>query len=357
MSIIRLKKERQAKGLPTDAASMRIAMGVIEDAIGADDQAVDDAAPDAADAAPDTFRPAAEITPARAKALRLQAAAAFVTLAGRTDTGHVEITGDGATAEELFVARTRHQLDEHRRQLKAIQSVERKIELKREILPLYADWIQGVFAAPGGGPRGLHDEITVAVMVWCFDIGAFEEALPIAEYVLRYGLTLPGNFKSSVPVFLVDTVADAAIKAYRAGGETATAFPAGVLVAIEDLVVDEDMHDQCRAKLEKAIGAALLHGATDDDLVARQQQTLKRYVRALELDDGVGVKKDIEQLRSALKKSGASDTTVEQGFGDIAATAHTHATTDLIGPTTPEAVAAVLDPTTTTTLPPSPDAG
>ena len=43
------------------------------------------------------------------------------------------------------------QLAEHRRTLKGIQSIERKIDVKRTMLPVYKPWIDGLLAADRGG--------------------------------------------------------------------------------------------------------------------------------------------------------------------------------------------------------------
>lgn len=43
------------------------------------------------------------------------------------------------------------QLAEHRRTLKGIQSIERKIDAKRTMLPIYTPWIDGLLAADRGG--------------------------------------------------------------------------------------------------------------------------------------------------------------------------------------------------------------
>lgn len=45
-----------------------------------------------------------------------------------------------ANAYELMLM----QLAEHRRRLKQVQSIERKIEAKRTMLPEYMPWVQGV---------------------------------------------------------------------------------------------------------------------------------------------------------------------------------------------------------------------
>ena len=203
-----------------------------------------------------------------------------------------------ATTEE---AEVRLQLLDHKRSLKAIQSREAKIALKRDILPLYAPWCDGVLSADSGA----DDEVLATVLIWRIDVGDYFEALPLIDYVLRHKLELPAHIDRTPATFITEEIAEAAIKAYDAGGDAATNFPAGILSAIEELVDDEDpdlradMPDEVRAKLQKAIGRAVLFAGDDDR--NRQEETLKRYQRALELDPKSGVKKQVEQLQRKLR--------------------------------------------------------
>ena len=68
------------------------------------------------------------------------------------------------------------QLAEHRRQLKAIQSIERKVELKHKLLPLYDAWIDGSLAAD----HGAQDEVLTTLLVWHIDCASYPRALQIA---------------------------------------------------------------------------------------------------------------------------------------------------------------------------------
>ena len=58
-------------------------------------------------------------------------------------------------------------------------SIERKIELKREMLDKYGDYVHGVLTADKGG----QDEVVVTVMVWLLDTLQFRPALDLAAYV------------------------------------------------------------------------------------------------------------------------------------------------------------------------------
>jgi hypothetical protein len=179
-------------------------------------------------------------------------------------------------------------LDDDRRRLKEIQSTERKIDVKREILPDYDDYVAGVLA----GNAGVQDDVLGYVMVWRIDVGDFAGALPIARYVLEHDLKLPDRFERTVATYVAEAPAMQALKAYAAEQP----FDVDVLREVVELTKPpHDMPDQVRAKLLFALGRHLR--ATEP------AEALDLLVRAVELHDGVGAKKDIEQLRAQLKKT------------------------------------------------------
>src|SRR5690606_10379945 len=83
----------------------------------------------------------------------------------------------GASSYELMLAK----LDNDRRRLREIQSIERKIEVKRELLPDYDAWVSGTLE----GGRGAQDDVLTSIMMWHIDTGHYDLALNIAEYVLK----------------------------------------------------------------------------------------------------------------------------------------------------------------------------
>ncbi|MBU9520225.1 terminase endonuclease subunit [Burkholderia multivorans] len=179
------------------------------------------------------------------------------------------------------------QLDEHRRALKAVESLERKADLKRRFLPTYDAWVAGVLE----GAAGAQDDVLMTVMIWRVDVGDFRGALEIGSYALRHGLPLPDQYKRSTPCLLVEEFAEAALRAHRAG-EPIQVEP---LLEIEQLTTGADMPDEVRAKLHKAIG----YGLT----ASEPSRALDHLRRALQLFANVGVKKDIERLERELKNS------------------------------------------------------
>ncbi|CAJ8682516.1 Phage terminase, endonuclease subunit [Burkholderia pseudomallei] len=211
-------------------------------------------------------------TPARAHFNRVSAARAAAAVSPGA-------TMKGATAYELMLAK----LAADRRALKGIQSIERKVELKRKLLPEYTDYVAGALS----GGRGAQDDVLVTVMVWRIDAGDFDGALAIA-----HGLTLPDQFERSLASLVAEQFADAALSSFL-DGET---FDAASLELVDDLTRDADMHDQVRAKLYKALGYA-----TQADAPARALDHLRR---AVALNDRVGVKKDIDRLTKQVEAAG-----------------------------------------------------
>ncbi|MGE6118821.1 phage terminase small subunit, partial [Aeromonas salmonicida] len=184
------------------------------------------------------------------------------------------------------------QLAEHRRTLKGIQSIERKIEAKRPMLAVYKPWIDGLLAADRGG----QDDVLVTVMLWHLDTGDLEGAFPMADYVIRHGLSTPDRYERTAATMIAEEVADTAIKQQEAGNGPSC----GLLYAYLGLLEPCDIFDQVRAKLHKAVGrAALAEGL--------KPQAAEHYRRAIELHDKVGIKKELEVLERELKKEQQPD--------------------------------------------------
>ena len=193
-------------------------------------------------------------------------------------------------------------LVEDRRRLKSIQSVERKVETKRSLLPQYDAYVQGALEADSGA----QDEVLMYVMIWRFDIGDLAGGLEIAEYALRHGLTPPDQYQRNAASIVAEEVATQALN--ELGKDDADVESLiGYLKHVEKLTQDADMHDQVRAKLHKAIGYAQRARGDSDQGNEHLEESLNHLRRALELDDRIGVKKDIERLERDLKKAASGN--------------------------------------------------
>jgi len=215
------------------------------------------------------------LSPARRHRMRVQA---------ETETQRNANPLRHATGYEQMLVK----LNEDKRRLKKIHSVERKAELKRQMLPDYLPWIAGVM----NGGRGAQDAIVMTVMIWRLDTGDVDGALEIARYALQHGLVPPDGFKrDSLPYLLAEEVASAATRAWTAK----EAVDINPLLETIRLTESEDMPDQVRAKLHKIAG--YVYRDTGGTLEA-----MNHLKRALQLNEGCGVKKDIERLATAMKK-------------------------------------------------------
>jgi hypothetical protein len=208
-------------------------------------------------------------------------------------------TGAGATEYELM----RDQLGQDVTALREIQSIEAKIARKAEILPRYAEWVDGVVAAAEAeGAVGVQDDVVAQVMVWRIDVGDYEGAMPLIGYVLRWGVRLPERFDRTAGCLVAEEIAEAAIHAHSQDKP----FPLDVLLQVHGLTAEEDMPDQVRAKLFRAIGEQMARKAEATEEGADGPAGGKRmalraalgaFARALELNPKVGVKKQVERLQ------------------------------------------------------------
>jgi tetratricopeptide (TPR) repeat protein len=202
--------------------------------------------------------------------------------AASTEDGH---SLAGASMYELML----HKLALDRLRLKKVESVERKIEVKRtELLPEYADYVAGALS----GGRGAQDDVLTTIMLWRIDAGEYTGALDIARYAVKHRMSLADQYQRKLPTLLAEEFAENAIKAFKASEPLELVY----LNEVFALTESEDMPDQVRAKLHKAIAYAL----QDSDAEA----ALTHLRRALELDERVGVKQDITRLEKARDASG-----------------------------------------------------
>lgn len=197
-----------------------------------------------------------------------------------------EAAGDNGTAQATGSAYDlmRAKLAEDKRSLKALQSREAKIELKRKLLPDYTAWVDGVVAAD----QPVQDDVVATVMVWAIDAGNIDDALDIAEYMLRHGLKLPEHYQRDLPTLLAEEVADQA-------GRIDSTVTTEQLLRVGALTAGCDMPDEVRSKLHKATGLALRDTAP--------AQALEHLQRALQLNGRAGVKADIGKLEKQLAES------------------------------------------------------
>lgn len=189
-----------------------------------------------------------------------------------------------------------YKLAQDKRRLHDIQSMESRADVKRGLLPEYEPWIEGVLK----GEQGVQDDVLMTVMVWRIDAGEYFGALEIARYAIKHKLAMPDQYKRTTATIIAEEIAEAAIKAHDSG----TIFDVEPLILADEITSAEDMPDEVRAKLLKAIGYGYSSNQDDRSTVAR---AIEYFKRAFGLHDKVGVKKDIEKLERELKNSTAAN--------------------------------------------------
>lgn len=186
-------------------------------------------------------------------------------------------------------------------QLRNIESVERKIEAKRNMIDRYRPWVEGALSAE----TAAQDEIVATMMIWAIDVGDWPLALAVAAHMLQHGLALPERYVRKPATLIAEEFAEAGLK-------NPPQIDLETLIRVAVLVGPADMHDQVRAKLQKAIGLAYAARAEAFDPEAESavaggksaliEAALTHFHAALQLNPACGVKKLIETLTRDLKK-------------------------------------------------------
>jgi hypothetical protein len=213
-------------------------------------------------------------------------------IAGPRTGGTRQMSG---TSYDLMLA----QLRANELALKDIKSIEKKIEAKREFLPTFTDYVEGVIAAG----TGMQDDVVATVMVWLLDCGQYDDAMPVLEYVLNYQLALPERFARPAPDYVLETVADAVLSVCDAGGDP----PEDLYQTLRNVIAltkDADIFDPVRAKAMKAMGLMLEWRSNQPDGEGAESlilAALDHYDAALRLNPKAGVKKRADALRKRLE--------------------------------------------------------
>lgn len=214
-------------------------------------------------------------------------------------------TGGHPTPPSTAAAQIMMRFTGDSRRLKQIQSVQAKIAAKREMLPEYAAWCEGLVKAAEDRGVAVADEILPTIMVWRIDTGDYTGALKLAAHVLRHKLPMPARYNRTAATLIVEEIAEAALRDLGKG----QSFSLDILNATDDLTADEDIFDEVRAKLAKAIGmefhrrSGIIDAAGDHAEAAVLRTTARAaFARARDLHERCGVTKLIERLDRAISK-------------------------------------------------------
>jgi tetratricopeptide (TPR) repeat protein len=193
----------------------------------------------------------------------------------------VAVTSDsmeGANPYELMLA----QLGRDKNQLSKIDSHVTRNEKKLELLPTYAAYVDGILVSDAG----VQDDVLVTIMLWHIDCLNFDVALDIAEYAIKHKLQMPADFKRNLVTTVTEQIAEEAM-----AHADFDALPA--LQRLEDATAEQDMLDEVRAKLCRALGERLEE--TDP------KKALAQFEKALALNKDSGVKTKVKSLTKKLE--------------------------------------------------------
>lgn len=236
----------------------------------------------------------------RDKILAAQSTASVLHQGAASVPDAVMASGTNASPVERAAAQIALRLSHDLRRLKEIKAISLKIDAKRQMLPEYRDWIDGLVAADAGVGTGIAAEVAPTIMVWMIDIGLYAQALDLAEFLLRHRVAMPARYNRDVATVLVEEIADAALKDQSAGNR----FPLAILERVEELTMGLDMHDEATAKLFKAIGGEGLADIEQAEASAAARPAIEHVLadlrRAQTLQPRIGVKDKIKRTEKLL---------------------------------------------------------
>lgn len=173
----------------------------------------------------------------------------------------------------------------HLNTLSEMKSIQERIEKKAEWLPEYEGFIDGCLAV-SPAPQNMT---LVHLMIWACDVKNFELAVKIAEYVVLNDMVMPEGYSRSPAEFVTEQCAEVFID----DDELAIAN-ASIIERIIGLGDGEQIVDQVRAKIYRALGNALNQ--------AQPNEALAAYKNAIRYNPSAGCKKTLEQLEKRLRQ-------------------------------------------------------
>ena len=174
--------------------------------------------------------------------------------------------------------------------LKSVSSIADKVHIKKQALPAYQEWIDGITAA---GTVQADDRIAATVIVWMIDCGLLDEAMPLADVLIHSGLESADEYSRSMPEIIVEQMAAQIESGSEISAENLKTLIEWATAKKEDGLHEINLADVIRAKLLKAAGEKA--EAADDNETA-----LNLYRQAVGYNDKAGVKKRIEALEKQL---------------------------------------------------------
>lgn len=187
------------------------------------------------------------------------------------------------TAPTSPTANIELRLFNHMNELQDTRSTQEKIAKKMAWLPEYLGYIDGCLAV---SPSAQNTTL-VMLMIWAVDAGEYELAVQIAEYAILNDMVMPEGYSRNIAEFVTEQCAEDFLN-----DSDLAIDHAELIKKIIELGVGEQMVDQARAKIYRALGDALKE--------AQPIEALNAYKNALRLNNKVGCKKDLTALEKIL---------------------------------------------------------
>lgn len=211
------------------------------------------------------------------------------------------------------------QLNSDRSRLKQYQSTETKAQLKRELLPTYMPYVNGILEAD----KSVQDAVFMEIMVWCIDTEDYKKALEMAAFALRHKMIMPDRFDRKTAVVVTEEISNAYLRKLKSSAEVDITVLQELhkIVNNEELPIEVlDMPNQVQAKLLVALGKAelkliqaeinaanILDDLLPESIQAKAQQAHDYLDRAVQLDDRCNGKQDLKVVTTLLKKATQSN--------------------------------------------------
>lgn len=197
----------------------------------------------------------------------------------------------------------RYRLGADRARLKKIASMQRKAEVKAELLPDYLPYLEGIMAV------GRGDEVLTQVMIWAFDAEQMPTFELLARYALDNGVAMPTEFARPLGSWLAESVAKWTLRKIEEQASSPVAQSINPFALwLDEQTAQMDMHDEIRAKLKRVCGELL---ANSNPAVA-----LEHFEAAIRLDPHIRIKKRITALREQLAATESPSSQGHAAAGD-----------------------------------------
>ena len=158
----------------------------------------------------------------------------------------VLVVSGGSIGKQQMIELLNDSLEEHLQVLKGFESIQRKIDYKKNVLiPEYRDYVSRLEDSGQDHPLLGH------YLVWLLDAGEIDEAVTYGLWCVEKGIDLPERFQSKLPTFFVGEVCKWA-EAELADGRSADPYISALFEAVTEH--DWDIADKVSAHLHKCMG-------------------------------------------------------------------------------------------------------